>query len=419
MHKALFPFGAVSLLMSILFWMSCGGGSNQETPNSGEQKDSSKMGTYGYDHSFLKEHVPDLLELRDSVGEAAILISPKFQGRVMTSTALGDSGASFGWINYELISGGQFKPKFNPVGGEERFWLGPEGGQFSLFFKKGDSFNIANWQVPALVDTMPYRLRSSDHSEAVFSRDGMLTNFSGTDFHMEITRTIRMISKSLLQQRLRIPIPQNLASVAYESENQLKNTGTAQWRKEKGLISIWLLGQLRPSDQTFVFIPFRPVQNPSAFITDDYFGKIPKDRLLIQDSVLIFKCDGKQRGKIGISPKIAGHLAASFDFEKNLLTVISFEVEKDGLYVNSKWEMQKEPYQGDVVNAYNDGPLADGTQLGPFYEVEASSSTKELRPGEIQQYKQLTCHFQGNYQSLRTLVLGWLGVDLDLIKKRP
>ena len=42
-------------------------------------------------------------------------------------------------------------------------------------------------------------------------------------------------------------------------------------------------------------------------------------------------------------------------------------------YVNSLWEIQDEPFRGDVVNSYNDGKLEDGTQLGPFYELESSS----------------------------------------------
>jgi hypothetical protein len=87
------------------------------------------------------------------------------------------------------------------------------------------------------------------------------------------------------------------------------------------------------------------------------------------------------------------------------------------MYVNSKWELQKEPYKGDVVNSYNDGPLADGSQLGPFYEIESSSSAKELAIGETQEYRQVTCHLQGNYESLRQVAMKLLGVDLNDLKK--
>jgi len=91
-------------------------------------------------------------------------------------------------------------------------------------------------------------------------------------------------------------------------------------------------------------------------------------------------------------------------------------VDKDGIYVNSKWEIQKNPFKGDVINAYNDGPLQDGTQMGPFYEIESSSSAKELVKGEVMRYRQVTCHFQGDYTSLNTLAFAVLGVQLDEAK---
>ena len=122
-----------------------------------------------------------------------------------------------------------------------------------------------------------------------------------------------------------------------------------------------------------------PKQNAKSYITDDYFGEIPKDRLLVKDSILFFRCDGKSRGKLGISPMIAKPIVGSYDFEKNVLTILIPEVHNGDRYVNSKWEIQKEPYSGDVINSYNDGPLADGSQLGPFYEIESSSPAKELK----------------------------------------
>ena len=87
------------------------------------------------------------------------------------------------------------------------------------------------------------------------------------------------------------------------------------------------------------------------------------------------------------------------------------------MYVNSKWEIQKEPYKGDVINSYNDGPLQDGSQLGPFYEIESSSPAKELKKGERLEYSQVTCHLQGDYNSLRQLAKKLLSVDLDKLKR--
>src|SRR5262249_25947616 len=110
-------------------------------------------GTYVYDFVFLKKNTPGLVELVSDSGNGKVLISGHYQGRVMTSTAAGDSGNSFGWINYDLIASGQIKPHINPVGGEERIWLGPEGGQNSIYFRKGDTFDLAHWWVPGFIDT--------------------------------------------------------------------------------------------------------------------------------------------------------------------------------------------------------------------------------------------------------------------------
>jgi hypothetical protein len=102
-----------------------------------------QQGTFAYDVDFLKRYHPDLIELGE--GDARLVVLPAYQGRVMTSTAEGDTGLSFGWINHELIASGKFTEHFSAFGGEERFWLGPEGGQFSVYFKKGKDFVVDNW----------------------------------------------------------------------------------------------------------------------------------------------------------------------------------------------------------------------------------------------------------------------------------
>ncbi|MGH2565946.1 MAG: DUF6786 family protein, partial [Ginsengibacter sp.] len=48
--------------------------------------------------------------------------------------------------------------------------------------------------------------------------------------------------------------------------------------------------------------------------------------------------------------------------------------------------------------------------------VESSSPVKELQPGETEEYHQLTCHFQGDYSSLKELAKQLLFVNLDDVK---
>lgn len=410
-HLKVFKCRVVVLLPLVLL-VEC----KEKNENQDISSNVAVKGTYSYDAGFLKHYGKEIIELSDGKNEAKVLLSADYQGRVMTSTATGDTGISFGWINYDLISSGKKKKQFNPVGGEERFWIGPEGGQYSIYFKQGDSFNLNHWQVPAVVDTETYNIIQSDSSTAEFDKDVTLTNYSGTIFNIAISRTVRLLSRPMLEAKLHTKIPPEIHSVAYETDNRIKNVGPTDWSRQNGLLSIWLLGMMTPSKSTQVIIPFKPIHGADSLITTTYFGKIPPDRLKVSDSTIYFVCDGKFRSKIGVSPLIAKSIAASFNFDKNVLTLILFPVDEKGLYVNSKWELQHNPYRGDVVNSYNDGPLADGTQLGPFYEIESSSAAKELRKGETQDYQQTTCHLQGNYDSLRALAKKLLGVDLDSLK---
>lgn len=399
-------------LVSFCFLMvACSTARKASSKNTNSPKSS-----YGSDVAFLKKHTRDVFELSDPAGQAKVLVSADYQARVMTSTAAGDSGRSFGWLNYDLIAAKQKRAQFNPVGGEERFWLGPEGGQFSLYFKGGDSFNIARWQVPALIDTVAYDLVGLGKDEAVFRKSASITNYSGTTFNLSIERTVRLLDRTGIETRLHTTLPGDVRFVGYQTLNRLRNIGTADWTKEGGLLSIWLLGMFTPTPQTVVIIPFRPVYNARAQITSNYFGPVPAERLRVQDSVLLFTCDGKYRSKIGLAPQIAKPMAASFDFQNNVLTLVVPEIHPEAPYVNSKWELQQEPYKGDVINAYNDGPLADGSQLGPFYEIESSSPALELQQGQVTTYTQSTVHLQGSYAALRQLARQLLGVDLDQVK---
>ncbi|MEI7809221.1 MAG: DUF6786 family protein [Verrucomicrobiota bacterium] len=124
--------------------------------------------TFGDDLAFLQKHT-SLIVLSDSAGQAKVAVSPAWQGRVMTSSAGGDSGLSYGWINRDLIASEKLQPHINAFGGEDRFWLGPEGGQFSIFFAQGAKFELSDWFTPAAIDTMPYEVTKQSQSSATFA----------------------------------------------------------------------------------------------------------------------------------------------------------------------------------------------------------------------------------------------------------
>jgi len=147
---------------------------------------------------------------------------------------------------------------------------------------------------------------------------------------------------------------------------------------------------LQANDHTTVFVPYKMGEKEKLgkIVTDDYFGKLDTTRLQIKNGHLLFKADARQRSKIGISPLRALPMAASYDAQNKVLTIIRFTLPEGNInYVNSLWQIQSEPFRGDALNAYTDGPV-DGKQMGKFYELEGSSPALELLPGETQTHIQ-------------------------------
>jgi hypothetical protein len=408
--KNKFNFCLSGLILFIIIF-SCKPNQKNKTA---ETMKTYEKGTYGYDLQFLQKHKKPV-ELKN--GNARVLVSPEYQGRVMTSSANGETGKSYGWINHDLIASGELKEHINAVGGEERFWLGPEGGQFSLYFKNGDTFDFANWQTPACIDTEPFNLVTANDTLAEFSKSVSLMNYSNFKFQFDVNRKVSLLNEARIKNELGIDAVSGVQNVGYQTENQIKNTGAEIWKKETGLISVWLLGMFIPSDSVTIIVPFKTDAVSDYIVKSDYFGAIPPDRLVVKEGFVFLKGDGKQRGKIGIPPQRALPVLGSYDAANHILTIVKSEV-YEGVtdYVNSAWELQEFPYKGDAVNSYNDGPVADGTQMGPFYELETSSPALSLKPGETAVYKQSTIHFEGTEEELNAICQQVFDISLDEVK---
>jgi hypothetical protein len=401
------------LFLSALF--ACQWPGTSKTAVSSVQPDTVK-GTYGYDLNFLKKHKIEITELSDARGKARLVISQALQGRVMTSSANGESGKSFGWINYKLINSGKVSPQFNPYGGEERFWLGPEGGPFSIYFSEDKEQVFGNWKVPSVIDTEPFEVKSQTQNKIEFVKTAVFKNASGTEFKLLVNRKILLLNADTLESLFKVKIPSSLQTVAYQSENSITNRGEKPWTKNGGLLSVWMLSMFNPSPSITVFIPYRQ-ENNGTVVNDDYFGKVPADRLKTENGVIYFKIDGKLRSKIGIPPERATGLCGSYDSEQKVLTLLwSSLPEKAQPYVNSKWGKQDDPFKGDAVNSYNDGPVADGSIMGPFYEIETSSPAAELKPGETLTHVQRIVHLQGEEAELSVIVKNLFNLDLQKIQ---
>lgn len=371
--------------------------------------------TFGQDVAFLRSH-RDTIVLASPSGQAKVAVVPSICGRVFTSTTGGDAGPSFGFLDDAVIASPTILPGINGYGGEDRFWLGPEGGQFAIFFEPGDKFNLDDWQTPAPIDTEAYRVVSQDAGSVVMTHNATFKNFSGFTFSTRIDRTVRLIDSAQACHDLFV-LPGAATCVAFETDNVLTNTGASAWTKDTGMLSIWTLGMFKPSPRTVAVIPYAAgsASSHGIVVKDDYFGKVPAQRLSTNERAIFFKADGLSRTKIGTSPLRSTPVCGSWDPTRNVLTIVRFTFPAGAKgYVNSAWEMQKDPFAGDVINSYNDG----GTKAGnpTFYELETSSPALALKPGESGRHVSRTLHFAGPRDDLDRICRAVLNVSLTEIE---
>ena len=396
---------AILVIISGILFMQC------------EEKMSMEESTFKQDVSFLKQYT-QVIVISEEEGNAQVAICPELQGRIMTSTAKGDDGLGFGWINYNFFKEGKQDEHMNAYGGEDRLWLGPEGGQYSIFFKPGVSMTFENWFTPPPINSESWTLTEQTQNSASMEKEMHLTNYSNTKFDLRINRKVILLPGESVKRILGIELTEGLNYVAYETENILTNIGDKGWNKETGTLSIWMLDMLKTGSDVTVVIPYKEgdEEDLGPIATTNYFGEIPPDRIKMEGGTIYFKADGKKRGKLGLSWKRVKQFAGSYDAGRKILTIIAFTVPaEEKVYVNSLWEIQENPFKGDVLNSYNDGPLEDGSQMGPFYEIESSSRAAFLKPGESMTHYHRVFHFIGEAGELDKIVTEVLGVNIQKI----
>jgi len=372
-----------------------------------------QKGTFGYDLDFLRKK-DNVVVLRDSSGDAAVIVSAKYQGKVFTSTAEGDTGKSFGWIDYKAFDG-PVDPHMNAYGGEDRLWLGPEGGKFALFFKKDAKMIFDNWVTPAPFDHESWKTADVSDRQVSLTKDMSLINYQGTQLDLKVDRKITILNREDINNVLKMHLDSGVRVVGIKTDNTITNTGKEEWTKQTGAPCLWNLDMFTPSPKAIIVIPYDEKANGKV-ATTDYFGQIPPDRVTTKKAHLFFKADGKSRGKLGMTATRTLAVAGSYDSENDVLSIILFDIDKKASYLNQEWKTDKDPLVGDAVNAYNDGLLANGSQLGPFYEMESVSPAAFLKPEGKLTHQHYIFHFTGDKAGLNAIASKVLGVSLTDIE---
>jgi hypothetical protein len=373
---------------------------------------------FSQDVEFLNQYVETIVLTN---GQSKIAIVPEYQGRTMTSTSRGENGTSYGYINHDHISSGNHDPQINLYGGEDRMWISPEGGQYSVFFDPDVPLEYGNWRTPPVIDTAAFDIVEQSDRSVCFSKQAKMVNYCRFEFDLQMDRTVHLFDASQASERLGVALD-NVDVVFHESQNKVTNIGDQPWRQETGLIGVWMLCMNKPSDQATLIAPFKPgsTEDLGTIVNADYFGKLDETRLVVDEAagLIFFLGDGKMRSKLGLTFSRVTPRLGSWDKERGVLSVVEFNLPDTAPhgYTNNLWEIQDAPFEGDVINCYNDGPNETGGKLGGFFELETISPALALSPGESFNHVHSTIRMEGSRDALNAVAESTFGVGLDKIE---
>jgi len=370
--------------------------------------------------SEVQEYLNDKTEIVSlRLGDSTVLVAPCWCGRVMTS-ACNESGEDFGWINRGHIDWGGSDPRFNNYGGEERMWLSPEGGQFSLWFKPGAEQVYENWYTPPALNETPFEVSRQTETSVGMTTRMELENASAIRFALDVTRDVEIVDRPKIAAWFDKAVAEmidgmTLDVVGYQTTGTVTNTGDS-WTRDGGLISIWILSQLQAAPNMRIVMPVRrgSVEELGPVAKSDYFGDIPADRISVTEEGVTLQADGSFRAKIGTSPARTVGVIGAVDMQAGRLTLARFDMPEQpeaSIYMDNMWGgPHTNPFVGDAANAYNDG-AGEGGGTPSFFELESLSPTQELNTGESIRHSHCTAHFLGDPDEIRTLCHAALGID--------
>ena len=384
------------------------------------RNNDAELWSFGQDLSFFSKYGVESFVLGEE--DSLIVVSPLLQGRVMTSTYGGAEGPSLGWFNKELLALKNSQFDKSQVGGEDRFWVGPQGGDFSIFFQGGSSFTEENWSIPASLSLEPWTVVGRSKTQARFEKEAEFENNRGGKYKVKAEREVSVLNRKHVTDILGIEIPTGVNIVAFQSFNKLTNLGEKTWTPDNGMLNISVQSCFNANRKVFVFVPYRPGE-PSELgdiVRDNYFESTGAsgNRLAVMPDYIRFKTDGKSISGIGISPRRSEGIALSYDGANNILTVVTY-IKPSGLrgYLPNAWRRNNAPMDGDAVSVYNNGPVSKINMVADsFYEISTHSPALSLEPGKSQFHLQRVFHFNGSEYDLGLIAYKLVGISIGQLR---
>lgn len=400
---------ALAAMSSAFFASSCG-----VLQENMEPKTEADTWTFGKDLDFLKKQA-DCIVIGES--ESFVAISPKLQGRVMTSTLEGAEGYSIGWINRKLLEDQKEESYLNNFGGEDRLWFGPEATDFSLFFQKNALSIGENWKIPYDIQSA-WEVSAQTQKQVRIEKNMNLTNAQGFKFTLRALREISYISKADAAQILGIEIPDSVKSVAFQSFNKVINKGDKKWEEASGLISMNIFSCFHANKATYGFVPYNEGEHLGNIITDSYNEPVGTDRLSIYPNFVRMRLDGIKLAEINVNPKRSKGIFGAYDSDRNILTIVSY-IRPGGLkkYMPANWRKTNNILDGDALSMFNNGSPKEGYfEADRFYETSTHSPALALEPEAAQIHIQRVFHFKGSEYELGAIAYKLLGVSIKNLR---
>jgi len=375
---------------------------------------------FGQELSFFSKCNVEAVLLGE--GDSLVAVSPKYQARVLTSTFGGAGGYSLGWINHELLADNKIGLQTSQAGGEDRFWIGPQGGDFSIFFPMGAVYSEENWKAPEELSSEPWTLVARSKTRARFEKIADFDNVKGTRFKVKAEREITVLSRKNVSEILGIEIPDSVKLVAFQSFNRLTNTGDAKWDADRGMLNISVQSCFNANKNARVFIPYKQgeVSKLGEVLRDNFFDTASGEgRLVVDPAYISFKTDGKNMSGIGVSGRRSEGIAISYDATNRVLTVVIYVKPSVGRgYLQNAWRRSGgDQFDGDAISVYNNGPLArTSVSADRFYEISTHSPALELAPAHTQVHLQRTFHFGGSEYDLGLIAYKLAGLSIGQLR---
>ena len=144
----------------------------------------------------------------------------------------------------------------NGYGGENRLWIGPEGGRFYVFFKPGVEQTYDHWFTTAPFDTEPWQTLASDRKTVRMEKEMQVSNYLGSRLHLKVHRKVSLLDAAGIHAALGISAGENVRTVAYATQNSLTNLDGYAWTPQTGTVCIWMLDMFRTAPRAVTIVPF-------------------------------------------------------------------------------------------------------------------------------------------------------------------